>query len=156
MPKNERLFKTNFLNTPKGSGTARNFSRICQRRIIQLGVFGPTFHAKSPKPVLGNFNGFHPDSRRLSAHFDRFSVIFNHFQSVSISLNLFYCSNRKNYLHTYFRARIGNLLPALIVRIIFGNFLPLETAEVDRGDHKEQLPKCKLSKMIVSAAPICN
>ena len=29
---------------------------------------------------------FPPNSHRLSIHFDRFSVIFNHFQSISISL----------------------------------------------------------------------
>ena len=40
--------------------------------------------------------------------------------------------------------------------LFFGNFLPLETAEVDREDHKEHLPKTKLPKIIVSAAQIGN
>ena len=33
-----------------------------------------------------------------------------------------------------------------IVQTFFGHFLPLETAEVDREDHKEHLPKLKLPK----------
>ena len=48
--------------------------------------FLPTFHAKSPKPIFGDFNGFPPDSRWRATHFDRFSVIFNQFQSASVSL----------------------------------------------------------------------
>ena len=59
--------------------------------------FGPTFHAKSPKPLFGSFNGFPPDSRRLSIYFDRLSVIsisFSQLQSVSIG------QNRRNLLST--------------------------------------------------------
>ena len=54
-----------------------------------LGVFCPTFHAKSLKPIFDNFNGFPPDSRRLSIHLDRFSVIFSQFQSASVNFNQF-------------------------------------------------------------------
>ena len=41
------------------------------------------------EPNFGDFNGFPPDSRRLSSDFDRFSVIFNQIQSVSIDFNQF-------------------------------------------------------------------
>ena len=52
---------------------------------------------------------------------------------------------------------MGNFLPELIVRNNFSVvFLPLETAEVDKEDHKEHLPKLKLPKIIVSAAQIGN
>ena len=51
--------------------------------------FRPTFHAKSLKPILGDFNGFPPDFRRLSIHFDRFSIVFNQFQSGSVNSNQF-------------------------------------------------------------------
>ena len=51
--------------------------------------FGPTFHAKSRKPIFGDFKGFSPDSRRLSIRFNRFSVIFKQFQSASINFNQF-------------------------------------------------------------------
>ena len=34
-------------------------------------------------------HGFPPDSRRLSIHFDRFSVIFNQFPSASVNFNQF-------------------------------------------------------------------
>ena len=44
--------------------------------------FRTTFHAKSPKPIFGDFLGLPPDSRRLSIHFDRFSAIFTQFQSI--------------------------------------------------------------------------
>ena len=33
--------------------------------------------------------GFPPDSRRLSIHVDRFAVIFNQFQSVSVNFSQF-------------------------------------------------------------------
>ena len=66
--------------------------------------FHPTFHAKSPKPIFGDFNGFPPDSGRRSIHSDRFSVFFNQFQSVSISFNQFQsvsiCQKRRNLLTT--------------------------------------------------------
>ena len=51
--------------------------------------FRSTFHAKSPKPVFGGFNGFPPDSRQLSICFDRFSGIFNQFQTASVNFNQF-------------------------------------------------------------------
>ena len=41
------------------------------------------------EPNFGDFNGFPPDSRRLSSDFDRFSVIFTQFQSASIDFNQF-------------------------------------------------------------------
>ena len=56
---------------------------------LTLGVFHPTLHAKSPMTIFGDFNGLPPDSRRLSIHFDRCSVILNQFQSFSISFNQF-------------------------------------------------------------------
>ena len=82
------------LSTRAGSfsGNFWQFGAIC---LTLLGsrnpkvFFRPTFHAKSLKPIFCNFNGFPPDSRRLSTHFDRFSVIFNQFQSVSISFSQF-------------------------------------------------------------------
>ena len=51
--------------------------------------FHPTFHAKWPKPIFGDFNGFAPDSCRFSIDFDGFPVIFNQFQSILISFNQF-------------------------------------------------------------------
>ena len=48
-----------------------------------------TFHAKSPKPIFGDFKGLPPDSPRLSIDFDRLSVIFNQLQSIPISFNQF-------------------------------------------------------------------
>ena len=40
--------------------------------------------------------------------------------------------------------------------IFLGNLLPLETAELDREDHKEHLPELKFPKIIVSAAQLGN
>ena len=52
---------------------------------------------------------------------------------------------------------MGNFLPEFnCPELFFGKFSPLETAEVDREDHKEHLPKFKLPKMFVSAAQIGN
>ena len=51
--------------------------------------FSPHLPCETPKPppIFGDFDGFSPDSRRLSIHFVRFSVIFNQFRSASISFN---------------------------------------------------------------------
>ena len=35
-------------------------------------------------------------------------------------------------------------------RNVFGNSLPLETAEVDREDHKEHLPESKLPESVIN------
>ena len=58
---------------------------------VPLGVFTPHLLPCeiSEANFFGNFNGFLPDSRRLSLHFDRFSVIFNLSQSDSISFSQF-------------------------------------------------------------------
>ena len=64
---------------------------------LSLVIFHPTFHAKSPKPIFSDFNGFPPFSRRLSldsqsistdflSFFQSVSISFKQFESVSISL----------------------------------------------------------------------
>ena len=82
---NTSLSVTPLLNVPDFKGGTK--MRDIFRNFPLLGVFHPTFHAKSPKPIFGDFNGFPPYSRRLFIHVDRFSIIFNQFQSVSISFN---------------------------------------------------------------------
>ena len=58
-----------------------------------LGVSSPHLPCDiSEANVRGNFNGSPPDSRRLSIHFGRFSVIFSlyhtsQFQSASVNCN---------------------------------------------------------------------
>ena len=51
--------------------------------------FPPHLPCEISEADFRQVNGFAPDSRRLSIHFDRFSVVFHHFQSVSISLSQF-------------------------------------------------------------------
>ena len=58
----------------------------------------------------------------------------------------------QNDLNNDFRAWIGNFLQEFIVRSFFGKFLPLETAEVCREDHKEHLPNLRLPTIVVFAA----
>ena len=55
--------------------------------------FRPTFHAKWPKPIFDDFNGFPPDSCRLSIDFEidflSFSISFSQLQSILIIFNQF-------------------------------------------------------------------
>ena len=60
-----------------------------QNNPIKLGVFWPHLPCEIAEANFRPFQGFSPDSRRLSIRFDRFSVIFSQFQSASISLNQF-------------------------------------------------------------------
>ena len=86
----ERLFES------LGVGVHFSFSRhiwmsIWKRFLVALIAFlrcffRPTFHAKSPKPISGDFNGFPPDFRRL---FNPFRSIFYRFQPVSVSFSQF-------------------------------------------------------------------
>ena len=71
----------------------------------QLGVFSTHLPCEIAETDFRQFfNRFHSDSCRLSIHFDRFSVIFNQFQSVSISFNQFQSvwlgQKRRNLLTT--------------------------------------------------------
>ena len=52
---------------------------ICAKRNVLRSAHLPCEH----------FNGFPPNSRRLSIRFGRFSVIFNHFRSFSVGFNQF-------------------------------------------------------------------
>ena len=79
-----------------------------------LGVFYPTLDAKSPKPIFGDFNGFPPDSGRISIHFDRFSVIFNQFQPVSISFNLSGTGDSQHDSRESIRANHSRLKPLFL------------------------------------------
>ena len=72
--------------------------RICLWTLSKFGkhkysfqVFHPTFYAKSPEPIFGDFKGFPQDSRRLSIELDRFFIILNQlvFQPISINFNQF-------------------------------------------------------------------
>ena len=55
--------------------------------------FHPTFHAKSPKPLFGDFNDFPTDSRRLSIRFSIdflwFSISFSQSQSALTNFDQF-------------------------------------------------------------------
>ena len=61
---------------------------LCVRHTL-VGVFAPPSMRNRRSQFFGDVNGFPPDSCRLSIHFDRFSVVFNLPQSVSISFNQF-------------------------------------------------------------------
>ena len=69
--------------------------------------FRPTFHAKWPKPIFGDFNGFPPilvDFQLISIDFLSFSISLSQFQSVLISFNQFQSvwlgQKRRNLLTT--------------------------------------------------------
>ena len=70
--------------------------------------FRPTFHAKWSKPIFDDFNGFPPDSCRLSIDFEinflSFSISFSQFQSILIIFNQFQSvwlgQKRRNLLTT--------------------------------------------------------
>ena len=53
--------------------------------------FAPPFMRNRRSQLSAISHGFPPESCRLSIHFGRFAVIFNHFQSVSISFSQFVC-----------------------------------------------------------------
>ena len=56
-----------------------------QRTLVRC-FFRPTFHAKWPKPIFGDFNGFSP---KFLSIFNRFRWISCHFRSVSVSFSQF-------------------------------------------------------------------
>ena len=76
--------------------SSSHFSPVSYKNFARISLWGAegTKHQKSKvyetweiaEANFRKFQSFSPDFRRLLIHFDRFSFIFNQFQSVSISL----------------------------------------------------------------------